>query len=124
MTITQTTITNIKTAALAEFDDVAYIGLGDDATTPSVLDTDLLGPVIRKALDETAVKDIPNGTYDFATTLGLTEGNGSTLEETGLFEQSTGGNMLDRSLLTASVDKTSSKELSVGLRITVTVTNE
>ena len=123
MTITSPIITNIKTAALAEFDTASHIGFGTGTTPPSPLDTDLETPVTRKAFDETALKNIPAGTYDFSATLGLTEGNGNDIAETGLFDAVSGGNMFLRKLLNTIISKTSSVELSIGMRVTVEVTN-
>jgi len=123
MAITSTIISSIKTAALAEFDTMTHIGFGTDNTPASPSDTALGAEVARKAFDETPVKDELNGTYDFATTLGLSEGNGNTLEEIGLFDAASGGNMALRELLNNSVPKTSSIELSVGIQVQVEVTN-
>ena len=104
-------------------DDQTHIGVGTGTTTPDPTDTDLETPVLRKAFDETPVKNVSAGTYDFSTTIGLTEANSNTLAEAGLFDALSGGNMSDHKLLTNTVAKTSSIELSIGIRLTVEVTN-
>lgn len=116
-------ITEIMTAILAEFDSETHIGFGTDASAESSGDTALGAEVIRKAFDEAAIKSIAGGTYDFSATIPLTEGNGSTYAEVGLFDAASSGNMASRKLLTNTVAKTASIELSVGLQISVTITN-
>ena len=121
MVVTKILKDNIKASALAEFDNMTHIGFGTGVTTPTELDTDLTTPVIRKTFDETAIKNISNGTYEFSTILGLTEGNGNTLAEVGLFDAETGGTMTIKELLSNTVEKTVSVELSVGMKVTVNV---
>lgn len=116
-------ITDIKTAILAEFDGETHIAFGTDNSPESSGDTALGVEVIRKAFDEASIKNIPAGTYDFSATIPLTEGNSSTYAEIGLFNDPSAGSMASRKLLTNTVAKTSSIELSVGLQIDVTITN-
>lgn len=123
MTITTDTRDSIKESSLSVFDDVTHIAIGTGTTTPLPADTVLGSEVERNAFDEVKVKNSSSGTYDFTSTFGLTEANGSTLAETGLFTASSGGTMRLRKLLTNTIAKTSSVEVSVGLRVTVTVTN-
>lgn len=123
MGATQTAMIAIRTAALEQFDTATYIGVGTDNTGESAAHTDLLAPVIRKAFDEAALKNVSLGTYDFSAIIGLTEANGTTLQETGLFVASSGGDMFLRKLLTSAIAKTSSKELSIGLKVTITVSD-
>jgi len=121
MVVTKTIKDLIKSAALAEFDSMTHIGFGTGTTTPSENDSDLTTPVIRVALDETPIKSESSGTYDFSALLGLTEGNGNTLAETGLFSAVSGGTMSLKDLLSVTVAKTASIELSIGLRVNVNV---
>jgi len=123
MGVTQTIIDAIKVASLAEFDTATHIGIGDDATAENPAHTDLLGPILRNAFDEAAVKVEALGTYDFSVAVGLTEGNGNTIEECGLFSASSGGTMFLRKLLTTPIPKTATKEVSIGIKVTTTVTN-
>ena len=123
MVVPTSILTNIKGASLGEFDTCSDIGFGDDNTTPLPTDTTLSNEIIRKSFDETPTKNISSGTYDFSATIGLTEGNSTTYEEVGLFNASSGGDMFIRKLLSSSVTKTSSIELSVGLRLNIEVTN-
>ncbi|MBW6469605.1 MAG: hypothetical protein K0A90_00105 [Methanosarcinaceae archaeon] len=123
MVVTSAILTAIKMASLGEFDTGTHIGFGTGTTTPVISDTDLETSIIRKIFDEVAIKNIGSGTYDFSSTLGLTEGNGSTIAEVGLFDAVSAGNMFNRILLSTAVAKDVSKELSIGLRTTITVTN-
>jgi hypothetical protein len=122
MGFTQIVMDNVKVVALAEFDDSSYIGWGTSNQVESAADTDLITSVIRKAFDETPIKSTGAGTYDFSATLGLTEANSNTLRETGLFDLSSGGDMFIRKLLPVEIVKDSTKEVSVSMRVTVTVT--
>ena len=123
MVVSQDILDAIKTAALAEFDPSSHIGFGSGTTTPSPLDTDLTTPIVRKPFDEVPVKNITNGTYDFATTLALTEGNGSNVSEVALFDALTAGTMFNKKLLSYVIAKDATKEFSVGMRVTIEVTN-
>ena len=123
MVVQEDIIEDIKTSALAAFDSTTHIGFGTGTTPPSPSDTDLTTPIIRKAFDETPIKNVVAGTYDFSANLGLTEGNGNTFGETGLFDAVSSGNMYIKKLLTNLVPKTSAVELSIGLRVNVEVTN-
>ena len=121
MVVTKILKDNIKASALAEFDNMSHIGFGTGVTTPTDLDTALTTPIIRKTFDETPIKNTGLGTYEFSTILGLTEANGNTLAETGLFDAETGGTMSLKKLLNNTVSKTESVELSIGLKVTVNV---
>lgn len=121
MVVTNTIKTAIKSAALAEFDSMTHMGFGTGTATPSGADTDLTTPIVRVAFDETPVKNVSAGTYDFSALLGLTEGNTNDLAEMGIFTSSSGGDMGVKKLLSTIVAKSASVELSVGLRVTVTV---
>lgn len=123
MGVTQTVIDAIKVAALGEFDAATHIGVGDDATAENPTHTDLQGPILRNAFDEASSKNTALGTYDFTALVGLTEANGSTIEECGLFSAASGGTMYLRKLLTTPIAKTATKELSIGIKVTTTVTN-
>ena len=124
MVVTTTTLTNIKTSSLAEFDDLTHMAFGSGTTTPVVGDTTLASELVRNLFDEAKIKSIGTGTYDFSGTLGLTEANGNTISNMGLFNASSGGDMKLVELLTIAVPKTVAIDLSVGVRITVEVINE
>jgi len=121
MVVTKTVKDLIKTAALDEFDSMTHIGFGTGISAPNENDTDLTTPIIRKAFDETAIRNDLAGTYEFSTLLGLTEGNGNDLAEIGLFDAASSGNMSLKDLLNNVVTKTTSVELSVGYRVKVNV---
>ncbi len=119
MGASQTLLDSIKEAALAELADASHIGFGTGATAESPAQTTLIAEVIRKAFDEAVIEGA--GTLDFSATLGLTEGNGSTMAEAALFNAASSGTMYMRKLLTTTVAKTASIELSIGMRLTVAV---
>lgn len=120
MGTTQTILDNVQTVSLAEVSDGSHIGFGTGVTSETPSQTTLVTEIIRKALDEAVIAGA--GTVDFSATLGLTEGNSNTYAEVGLFNAASSGTMYARKLLSTTVAKTSSIELSVGMRITVTVT--
>ena len=124
MVITTPTITEVKSKALEVFDPATRIGFGTGTATPLPSDTDLTTPIVRKTFDETAIKNEGAGTYDFSANIGLTEENGNDFSETGLFVDASGGDMFLKLLFDTIVPKTSSVELSIGLRLNVEVTNE
>lgn len=95
----------------------AYIGIGNGTTAPATSQTDLVGASkTRKAMDAT----FPNRSgqvVTFKSTFGTSDANYSW-EEIGLFNASTSGTMLSRSLVTSPFTKTSS--LSIVATYTVT----
>lgn len=121
MVLSDITELAIRTAALAEFDSMTHIGFGTGTATPLSADTDLTTPIIRVAFDETAIKNIPSGTYDFSGILGLTEGNTNTMGEIGLFNAPSAGTMTIKKLLTTTVPKSATVELSLGLRVSIVI---
>jgi hypothetical protein len=123
MVVTSTTLTSIKTNALAEFDDLIQMAFGTGTTTPTISDTTLGTEVDRNAFDESPIKSVGSGTYDFSGFLALTEGNGNDISEIGLFDASSSGNMKLRELLSDVISKTSTIDLGVGVRITIEVEN-
>jgi hypothetical protein len=123
MVVSETIIAGIKSSILNEFDTAAYMGFGTGTTPRSASDTTLEGEVQRNAFDETSVKNVTAGTYDFSGTLGLTEGNGNDIANVGVFDLATGGDLFASNLLGTSISKTDSLDISVGLRVTVEVIN-
>lgn len=121
MVVSNTIIADIKTQALNAFDSVSHIAFGTGTTTPTSSDTSLGTEVIRKAIT-TGTRDEVAGTYLFDAVLGLSEGNGNTLAETGTFDADSAGNMSTRNLLTPTVIKTSDIELRQATQVTVEVT--
>lgn len=122
MVCTIYTTTQIKTEILDEMDSYTYLGVGDDNTTPSLSDT-TLGNEVDRNLNTDNIKDVNTGKYLFGTTFTLTEANGYTLREFGLFDAATGGNMTVRNLITPEVDKTSDVEFIQNLQVTIKLTN-
>jgi hypothetical protein len=120
MGATQTILDSIEAAALAEFADSSHIGFGTGTTAEAPSQTTLTTEIIRNAFDEAVIEGV--GTLDYSATLGLTEGNSNTFAEVGLFNAASSGTMYARKLLTTTVAKTSTMELSVGIRVSISVT--
>ena len=123
MTAQNSTLTSMKEEALGVLDDLTHMAFSTDTGAEDSSNTTLPSEVIRKAFSETPVKNASAGTYDFEGYLGLTEGNGNTLAKSGLFTASSGGTMRTENLWTATVAKTSSIDLTCGVRVTITVEN-
>lgn len=123
MVVNDSIISGIKSSILAELDIATHMGFGTGTTEPDSSSTILEGEVQRNAFDETPEKNVTLGTYDFSGTLGLTEGNGNDIAKVGVFDAASSGNLLVENLLSAIVPKTASLDLSVGIRVTVTVVN-
>lgn len=115
-------MSNIKAAVLNEFDIVTHIAVGDGTNPESPADTTLGNEVRREPLMD-KVKDTLNGKYIFSMQLGLTEANGTTLSEIGIFDSASGGNMQARKLLPNTLLKTADKEVWIDLEVGVTVTS-
>lgn len=118
--VTPTLQDQIKESALARFDAYTHMAWG---TGTGVALTTLHTETVRKALSEAIEKNVGAGTYEFNGLLGLTEGNGGTIAEVGIFSANSGGVMAIRKLFTTPVAKNTSIELSTGIRVTVTVTS-
>jgi len=124
MVIPTVQLSNVVSNSLDAFDVFQWMAIGDDNTTPIVGDTALGNELLRKALDTTSIKNLGAGTYRFQMRIALTELNGSTLEEIGIFDQaSLGGNMGSKNLLTVAVSKTSDKEIVIIVQVTITAAN-
>ena len=121
MTVQSTILDNIKTAALGEFDIFTHIAFGDDNTTPSASNTTLNNEVLRKTLED-SIKNTGTGTYLFEMRVALTEADGETIREIGIFNQATGGTMGTHNL-TQEVAKTNDKEVVIDVQVTIETEN-
>ena len=115
----QTLLDGIVVASLDILDAATHIGFGTGTTAEATSQTALTTEIIRKAFDETSIRDNGTGTYDFSATLGLTEGNSNTYAEAGLFNAPSSGTMYARKLLNSTIAKTSTMEVSIGMKITI-----
>lgn len=122
MTIIEPGLNAAETFALNHFDSFSHIAVGDSNVGAVVTDTALNSEVFRNALNQ-AVKDSGLGTYFFEIKIGLTEGNGFTIKEIGVFDAASSGNMATRDILPIEVAKTSEFVLEIGVTITVTAEN-
>ena len=93
----------------------SHIGVGTSATAAAVTDTALGAEVDRNAI----LADFASGgVATFKSYFSQSEANGSTLAEVGMFDASTSGTLMCRSILSVTVAKTS----SISLNITWTLT--
>lgn len=97
---------------------IGYIAIGTGTTTPSETDTALSSEVDRKGMD-TGYPAVSGSTVTFQSTWTTSEPSGQpyAITELGLFTASSGGTMLNR-IVFSPVNKTSSVELTVIVRIT------
>jgi len=105
-------------AALITQDSSAFpshIAVGTDATAADLSDTALGTEVDRNAI---TVDFASAGVATYKAYFSKSEANGNTIAEVGLFDQSSGGTMFCRSVLSSTVAKTS----SIALNITWTIT--
>lgn len=122
MTIIQAGLDASETFALNHFDSFSHIAVGDSDIGAIVTDTALNSEVFRNALNQ-AIKNTGAGTYFFEIKIGLTESNGFTIKEVGVFDAASAGNMATRDILPIEVAKTSDFVLEIGVTITVTAEN-
>lgn len=115
-TMHSTARTNFITSILSL---VSHIGVGDDNTTPTEGDTTLGNQTLREA---TFSESSTSLSASFSIFLDTTENNSNSIEEIGLFDASSGGNMYQH-LLTNITAKTSSIEWFGEIKINVTVAN-
>lgn len=124
MGVTNIVLNNAKTAVVNLFDSYTHMAWGTSNTAFAVGQTDLAARYLTDIFSETSVKNVTAGTYEFNGQIGLTEGNGSTIQEVGVFAGSIAGDdMAVRQVLPTPIGKTSSKEITTGIIITVTVSN-
>lgn len=84
---------------------VEYVAVGDDNTTPIESDTTLGNETYREI---NYSKTLNPDNMSITTRIDETENNGNTINEIGIFDESSGGNMYSHNLVT-SFEKTSSK---------------
>lgn len=121
MGITNLHIEDSKEAELNLFDAYSYMAWGDGTAAEAPTDTTLDNEIIRKLFDEPSTKNIGAGTYSFKGRLSLSEANGTTLSEIGIFDAVSGGKMPIRKLLPVPKAKTSDIEIAARLKVTITV---
>lgn len=113
----------IEQGSLDQFDSINDMGFSNNGAAELPSADTLTGEFLRKVLT-VKNKDTIALTYEFDALLGLTEGNGETLQKFGLF-QTIGGNDLQLSkVLTEAIAKTADREINVGFQINVVVVDE
>jgi hypothetical protein len=121
MTFTNTTLNAIaENTAVFVNASINYIGVGDDNTAPTSAQTDLISPLMRKAVYS---KSATGSEVRCRTKFDVTELNDEQLIETGQFVLSSAGVMISRNLLNP-FNKTSVKELSIITRNIFTAKNK
>lgn len=122
MVLNEDIISNIQQAALDEFDSIAYMGFSNNGSQESSSADTLNGEFERNAL--TVVdKDTTALTYEFDSVLGLTEGNGETLQKFGLFTDASGDTLKLSRVLAEAIAKTADREINIGFQLSVEVTD-
>ncbi len=97
-------------------ESASYLAVGTDDTTPSKGDSTLGNEVYRSATTD----DSDNGTTIYTTTfLDTSEANGWTLREVGLFTASSGGTLLNHSLI-QEIAKDNTKAVTIDVELTFT----
>jgi hypothetical protein len=97
---------------------VTHIAVGDDDTTPTEGDTTLGNETFR----DTATVTQSGLTLTVKGLLDVTENNGNTVKELGLFDAAASGNMYSRNLTTV-VDKDGNTEIRLTNTLTVSTEN-
>lgn len=121
MVITNYNFDAMRDVAIADVaTDFTYGAVGSGTTTPASTQTALVSETIRKAWQTTSGPT--NGVHTFSLRLATTEANSTNLEEIGIFDAASSGNMGSRSLLT-SYAKTSSAEVWIDVEVTVSAEN-
>ena len=124
MVATNTVMEDIRSSAISELSSYTFVALGGSDDPPSMTQTELGDEVIRKeALEEDINLDTSSGTYSLTVTFGPAEAVGETIKETGLFDDSSNGNMSVRQL-TNKYEKTSDKEIIITQEVSIEVVNE
>ena len=95
--------------------EYTHIAIGSGATTPTRSDTALANEIARKVCDERLI----SGTkVIYRVTFGSDEANGS-INEVGVFDAASGGNMLARALFGETIEKTSDYILFVEYEVEI-----
>lgn len=118
MTVTTILRTQLRSDVKDDLEALfTYMAVGDDDTTPTAADTTLGNETFRDVTDEidkaTAVDEITASLRILEV-----ENNGNDIDELGIFDAASSGNMWIRHVLT-TISKTS--DISVYLDVTVTV---
>ena len=111
---------NVEQATLTEFDVINDLGFSTDGSEELPSSDTLAGEFLRKVLT-IKDKDTVGLTYEFDALLGLTEGNGNTLQKFGLFTAISGDNLKLSKVLADAIAKTADREINVGYQISVEV---
>ena len=95
--------------------EYTHIAVGSGTTTPTRSDTALANEIARKVCDERLI----SGTkVIYRVTFGSDEANGS-INEVGVFDAASGGNMLARALFGETIEKTSDYILFVEYEVEI-----
>ena len=120
MVLNEDIVGSVEQATLTEFDVITHLGFSNDGSTELPSSDTLAGEFLRKVLT-VKDKDTVGLTYEFDALLGLTEGNGETLQKFGLFTDLAGDTLQLSKVLAEAIAKTSDREINVGYEISVVV---
>ena len=122
MVVTLVSVDALKSDILDLMDVYTHLAVGTGTTPPVGADTTLETEVDRNALTSN-IKNVALGTYLFATTFSVSEANGNTLSEHGIFDAASSGDMWLRNLISPVIVKTADIEAVIYSQVTVIVTN-
>lgn len=120
MVITTNGLDIAKQIIFDHFDTFGYIAVGTGSTTPVETDTVLSNEVFRELIYDTT-KNLSTGVYVFTIYLTTVEGN-YAINEIGIFDASTSGNMGLRNL-TTNYTKIIDEEARIQVAVEVGVSN-
>lgn len=119
MVLNDNIIATILASTKTDFSvNFTHVDFGTGTTAVTSADTVMESSVVRNARQDISTL---SDSVVISGFLGSGQANGSDITEIGSFDQSSGGNMQEHSLITA-ITKTSSKELWVDIRNNIKVT--
>lgn len=124
MVLTNDLLTSLRSNIKDDIEtDITHIAVGDDNTSPSSGQTDLVSETFRSAVDSTDKTSIIDEITSSMTIL-TTENNGNTIKEVGGFDDSSGGSMAFRNVLGTVINKTSDISVQIDTVIAITVSDD
>ena len=121
MVITTYTLGIAETQTLNVFDDVTHMAFGDNTSDSNIGQTALGNELLR--VPASATKNTGTNVYSFVGRVPITKLNSSTINEIGLFNASSGGNMAVRTVLDTGLTKTDDDELVIAINIEINTKN-
>lgn len=121
MVVTNVIMNSVKASSLTELEtNFTHIAVGSGTTTPTVSDTALVSEDLREPILGSAIKTTNDLTVEMF--IDLTENNGNTIAEAGVFNAASGPTMYARNLV-LSIAKNNLTEVFIVFITTVKVQN-